>query len=253
MNKTKILLITICFIQIFFIQNTNSMPNPWIDCNDDIYCASQKAGFNFPLRVQKYTVRAMQDMIEITFPLGIKRTITARKSQLYYGEADKNGIKDISGDYNIYPVNKSIKLKNGVIFNVRGNKNKFYVINFAAESGYYSFYSKDGMNIKDINRFYSLLEEAEAPRYDFDEKSNNTLEQLQNSRRIDGIVEPVFTQDCFPRTLQKKGVTKDCFERANLGDNSFCSASEIKMIKDYYKKGQNKDPLNNGTGNFCAY
>ena len=97
-----------------------------------------------------------------------------------------------------------------------------------------------------------MLEEAEAPRFNYDETDNYTSEQLQDLRRVDGIVEPVYTQDCFPRTLQKKGVTKDCFERANLGQDSFCSLSEIKMIKQYYKKGQDKDPLNDGSGNFCA-
>ena len=38
---------------------------------------------------------------------------------------------------------KGIRLKNGVIFNVRGDKKKYYVITFAAETGYNSFYSKD--------------------------------------------------------------------------------------------------------------
>ena len=103
-----------------------------------------------------------------------------------------------------------------------------------------------------IKYFYKLLEEAEAPRYSMDEANNYTIEQLQDLRRVDGIVEPVYTQDCFPRTLQKKGVTKECFERANLGQIDFCSASEINMIKKYYKKGQNKDDLNNCSGEFCA-
>ena len=81
---------------------------------------------------------------------------------------------------------------------------------------------------------------------------NYTIEELQDLRRIDGIVEPVYTQDCFPRTLQQNGVTKNCFERANLGQNDFCTDSEIKMIKYYYEKGQENDPLNDGSGQFCA-
>ena len=79
-----------------------------------------------------------------------------------------------------------------------------------------------------------------------------TIEQLQDLRRVDGIVEPVYTQDCFPRTLQNNGVTKDCFERANLGQNDFCTTNEINMIKEYYENGQDKDPLNDGSGQFCA-
>ncbi|MBR6099213.1 hypothetical protein IKP85_05640 [bacterium] len=75
---------------------------------------------------------------------------------------------------------------------------------------------------------------------------------LREGRRVDGIVEPVYTQDCFPRTLQQSGVTKKCFERANLGQNIFCSKYEIKLIEEYYQKGQDKDPLNDGSGKFCA-
>lgn len=229
---------------------SNAIPNPWVECGDDIYCGAQKAGFNLPLRLKKYNVRAMNGLLEITFPLDRNRKATIRKTQ--NSPASSGNVVDISGDYNNYPINKSVYLKNGVKFDVRGNKNKFYVANFSAESGYYSITCDKGLKIKDLNYFYKLLEEAEAPTSDFDETNNYTIEQLQDLRRVDGIVEPVFTQDCFPKTLQKKGVTYECFERANLGQNSFCSASEIKMIKEYYKKGQEKDPLNDGSGNFCA-
>ncbi len=79
-----------------------------------------------------------------------------------------------------------------------------------------------------------------------------TIEQLQDIRRIDGVVEPVYTQDCFPKTLHQNGVTKDCFERANLGQNDYCTQSEIELIQEYYKNGQENDPLNDGSGQFCA-
>lgn len=79
-----------------------------------------------------------------------------------------------------------------------------------------------------------------------------SISALQDSRRIDGIVEPVYTQDCFPRTLKQSGVTKICFEHANLGQNIFCSSGQIKKIEEYYKKGQDKDLLNDGSGQFCA-
>ena len=234
-------------------ESVKAMPNPWIDCGDDISCGAKKAGFNFPLRVKKYSVRAMDGLMEIKFPLDKKRTVTVRKAVEYKGAGGENGIQDISGDYNNYKFNEPVRLNNGVLFDVRGNnKNKFYVANFAAESGYYSFYCSEGMKMNDLKYFYKILEEAEAPRMNFSETEKNTIEKLAESRTVDSIVEPVYTQDCFPRTLQKKGVSKECFDRANLGDDKYCSASEIKMIKEYYKKGQNKDPLNDCSGKFCA-
>lgn len=228
----------------------HSMINPWIECGNDIACGAQKAGFNFPLKVENYTVRAMDGMLELRFPLKDGRKVIVRKAETFDGAADENGIIDISGDYNQYPVNKTVTLDNGVKFSVRGEENSYKVVNFAAETGYYSIMCDEGLNKADIEYFYDLLTEAEAPQYS--EEEPKTLEQLQDSRRVDGIVEPVFTQDCFPKTLQKKGVTTDCFERANLGDDTSCTASEIKMIKEYYAKGQENDPLNDGSGNFCA-
>ncbi len=220
------------------------MQNPWIDCADDISCAAKKAGFNFPLRVNDYSVRAMDDMIQINFKLDKKRTVTIRKSVKFYNSGDNSGV------YKNYPILKDIALKNGVELSVRGNFRKFYVANFSAESGYYSIYCEKGMRIKDLESMYALIAEAEAPR--FDENETKTLEQLMDSRRVDGIVEPVYTQDCFPKTLEKKGVTKECFERANLGEDSVCSLSQVKMIQEYYSKDYKSDPLNNGQGNFCA-
>ena len=243
----KTFFVTLLVISAIFLANFNhkstAIPNPWIDCGDDISCGAEKAGFNLPLNVKNYSVRAMKDVLEIDFPLDKKRSVSLRKSQTYDG--------NLSGVYENYPINKTINIKNNIPFNIRGDKKKIYVANFAAETGYYSFYSKQGMTMKDINYFYDLLAEAEAPRYIGEEAK--TIEQLQDKRRDrDGIVNPVYTQDCFPRTLQKKGVTKNCFERINLGDDSFCSASEVKMVKEYYKKGYKKDPLNNGEGQFCA-
>lgn len=152
--------------------NVTAMPNPWIDCGNDISCGAAKAGFNFPLQVENYTVRAMNDMMEITFPLSGGRKVTVRKSQLSDAPDDENGIKDISGDYNVYPVNRTITLENGVKFSVRGNENDYKVVNFAAESGYYSFMCEKGLHLADIEYLYNLLSEAEAPRFTEDEASD---------------------------------------------------------------------------------
>lgn len=233
MKKYIFLIILICFT--FANLKTLAMPNPWIDCNDDISCGAKKAGFNFPIRVENYTVRAMKDMIEIKFPLDKKRTVIVRKAQNANGKPDENGIIDISGVYTSYPVNKTIYIQKGIAFSVRGKRNKFYVVTFAAESGYYSFYCEKGLKTKDIKHFYKMLEEAEAPRLNFDEKESYTIEQLQDLRRVDGIVEPVYSQDYLPEILKKKGVTEICFERANLGQDTYCSASQLKLIKNYYK------------------
>ena len=91
-------------------------------------------------------------------------------------------------------------------------------MNFAADTGYYSISCHEGLKQADIAHFYKLLDEAEVLQYS--EEKPKTLKQLQDMRRVDGIVEPVYTQDFLPNALLKKGVTAECFERANLGDDS---------------------------------
>ena len=146
--------------------SAQTMPNPWIECGNDISCGAAKAGFNFPLRVENYTVRAMEGMLELRFPLDEKRNVIVRKSVTPEGTPDENGIIDISGDHNQYPVNKTITLENGVKFSVKGEEKNYKVVNFAAESGQYSIMCDKGLNLADIEHFYKLLEEAEAPEHE---------------------------------------------------------------------------------------
>ena len=162
----KQILFFIFTISLFFAvvnQPVFAIPNPWTDCGDSLVCASEQAGFEFPLRAKDSSIRAMQGMIEITFPFGRRRTVTVRKAQIVKGREDSNGIVDISGDYNNYPVNKTIYLKNGVPFQVRGTHRKFYAASFGAESDYYSFSSAKGLKLKDIESLYKLVRDAEAP------------------------------------------------------------------------------------------
>lgn len=153
-------------IAAFSVHSAQSMINPWTECGDDISCGAQKAGFDFPLQVENYTVRAMEGMFEFRFPLNDGRKVIVRKAQNFDGMADENGIIDISGDYNQYPVNKTVTLDNGVKFSVRGKENSYNVVNFGAETGYYSIMCDEGLNKADIEYFYKLLAAAEAPKYD---------------------------------------------------------------------------------------
>ncbi len=161
-NVVFVVCLAVIWLSALLVQ---AMPNPWIDCGKDISCGVAKAGFDFPLKIENYTVRAMEDMLELRFPLDGKRNVIVRKSVTPEGEPDENGIIDISGDYNKYPVNKTVTLENGVKFSVRGEEDNYKVVNFAAETGYYSIMCAEGLNLADIAYFYKLFEDAEAPKY----------------------------------------------------------------------------------------
>lgn len=158
-----------CFAIIAFASySAKSMQNPWVDCGNDITCGAKKAGFDFPLNVKNYIVRAMDGMLELRFSLNDGRKVIVRKALEFENEPDENGIIDISGDYNHYPINKTITLENGVNFSVRGEDDNYKVVNFAAETGYYSIICNEGLNQSDIEYFYDLLAKAEAPKYSND-------------------------------------------------------------------------------------
>ena len=134
------------------------MPNPWIECGANLECAAKKAGFQFPLVLSNYQVRAMSDMIEITYPLDEFRNVIVRKSLT---ETDN---LDISGDYNKYPISDEVVLKSGVIINVRRDNTKYYVAYFAAESGVYSINCQKGMSLNELQGVFDVIEAAEASK-----------------------------------------------------------------------------------------
>lgn len=136
-------------------QPITGMPNPWTDCNDSYSCGAKIAGFNMPLNLSNYSVRAMKGMLEVTYPLDESRNVTVRKS---YDESN-NG--DNSGDYTKYSENKVLTLSNGVNINTRGDKDKIYVMFFMAESGVYSARCEQGMSTKEVEDIYNVIREVE--------------------------------------------------------------------------------------------
>lgn len=136
------------------------LANPWTDCNTDFKCAEKIAGFNFPLSLSNYSIRAMKGMFEITYPLDEQREVTVRKG------LDESNNGDNSGDYNKYEKNTVLTLSNGVNINTRGDKNKIYVMYFMAESGVYSARCEQGMSAKEVEGIYNVIREAEEPKAD---------------------------------------------------------------------------------------
>lgn len=111
------------------ISQMAQMPNPWQDCNDNLEQAAKIAGFNFPLVLSNFTVRAMKNMVEITYPLDEVRYVTVRKSQ-----------EEINGG------------------------DKIYVMYFGAESGYFSARCEQGMSYKEVEGIYKVIAEVETPK-----------------------------------------------------------------------------------------
>lgn len=133
------------------------MPNPWSECLDSYSCAEKIAGFNMPLKLSNYSVRAMKGMVEVTYPLDEVRNVVVRKSI-----DESNGI-DNSGNYNKYD-ESILTLPNGVEINVRKKDGKIIVMYFAAESGCYSARCEEGMSEKEVEGIYNVIAKVEAAK-----------------------------------------------------------------------------------------
>lgn len=150
----------------FFRHSKCKIANPWSECGDNSKLAKQIAGFEFPLILSNYSIRAMKGMYEITYPLDEQRYVTVRKTI-----SEKFG-DDTSGDYNQYPINGILKSDTGVELNVRRDKNKIYVMYFSAETGYYSARCERGMSEIETKGVFNVIREAEEPKLppeDFEE------------------------------------------------------------------------------------
>ena len=135
------------------------MPNPWTDCRDNLECAGKIAGFEFPLTLSNLQVRAIKDMIEVTYPLDEFRDVVVRKTT-----EDLYNKIDISGDYNNNPIKDTLTLDNGVNMLVRRDNNLIYVAYLGASTGYYSINCSKGMTKKELQQVYSIIAEVEAPK-----------------------------------------------------------------------------------------
>lgn len=121
-------------------QTLIGMANSWTDCRDNLECAGKIAGFEFPLVLSNLQVRAMKDMIEVTYPLDEFRDVVVRKTT-----EDLYNKVDISGDYNNYPIKDTLTLDNGVNLLVRRDNNLIYVAYLGASTGYYSINCSKGI------------------------------------------------------------------------------------------------------------
>lgn len=142
---------------------SNQIPNPWVDCNQNMKLAQKTAGFGFPVDLKNYKIRAMKDMIEVTYMIDTNREVTIRKSAENV-KTDENGLADISGDYNVYPVTETIRLNGEVPFLIRRDNDKIYVANFSAEAGLYSMQCPQGLSLDEIEKIYEIIADADAPK-----------------------------------------------------------------------------------------
>jgi len=137
------------------------MPNPWSECGDNMQAAAKAAGFGFPIELKKADIRAMKNMIEISYPIDESRTVIIRKAMEDGFTIDNHGIADISGDYNNYPVKENIQLYDSVWANIRRDGDKIYVVNFSAETGLYSISCSKGLTIGEVKSIFKMIEKAE--------------------------------------------------------------------------------------------
>lgn len=157
-----LLLVFVCVVSIATLtactkENAKliGMPNPWTDCEYNLTQAAKIAGFKFPMKLSNYSVRAMKDMIQITYPLDEFRDLIVRKSTT----SINNG--DISGDYNEYPIKETVKLDKDVTGYMREYNGSVYVMYFKMGKNYYSLNCAKGMSKHEAIGAYGVIKSVE--------------------------------------------------------------------------------------------
>ncbi|MGN0017468.1 MAG: hypothetical protein ACI37S_00320 [Candidatus Gastranaerophilaceae bacterium] len=143
--------VTACTYEKIGSLNKNQIANPWTDCKNDFNKAASIAGFSFDLVPYKYDVRAMSDMIEVSFLLNDEKEVVVRKSVKDINEGD------ISGVYTKYPINDVLNLKKGYKINIRRDVNVIYVMYFRKNGCYYSAYCERGMSVEEVESLYKMI------------------------------------------------------------------------------------------------
>ena len=93
-------------------------------------------------------------MIEIVYQIDNSRKIVIRKSL-------ETTNKDISGVYDKYSVNKTIRLSNENEITIRGEKDKIFVANIISSDKVFSVFCKQGISPKELKKIYKLIAESE--------------------------------------------------------------------------------------------
>lgn len=157
MNKIKNIFIILTIVLFTAACNDETvlkdMTDTWQNCNSDMAKAARIAGFELPLDVQNYKVRASKNFLEVKFNYEGK-DITVRKTE-------NTDFADISGDYSDYPVKGEIVINKDVTIWTLGDGEKIYTANFSDFDYDYSINDKKGMSEKEVKAIYQLIGKAE--------------------------------------------------------------------------------------------
>ena len=76
-------------------------------------------------------------------------------------------------------------------------------------------------------------------------KENQLIKNHLNNEKSNNVenypLEPIFGNNGMPKSLVLQDVPIMCFEKANLSDNSHCSKSQLKKIKEFFNNESNID------------
>ena len=140
----KFALIVLIIICAFII-------NPWIYCFDNLNCASKIAGFDFPLVLSNYHVKAKRGMLAISYPLDEARNVVLSKSRSEFKTDNRPEWQEICF---VDCVSAEALIKD----------NKIFLFYFGAESGYYSMRCDEGMTFDEAEGVYKMIADVEAPK-----------------------------------------------------------------------------------------
>lgn len=156
MNKKFGLLFILSLIILFFINTvvySSELPEKWQNCGTDMACAKKISGFEFPLNIKKYKIKAADNFVEILMPFDKFRTVELRKTQ-------GSPFADISSCKKDFFVKDEINLSNDEVLFTQGEGKKIYTVNFWYDGYDYSVYCKKGLTKNEVIKIYEIIKSS---------------------------------------------------------------------------------------------
>ena len=129
------------------------IPNPWVDCGDDLALAAEVAGFEFRIpALANYTVSVLPgELIKVTYPKDEVTDIVLCEAAV----EPESG--DLSGDYNDYPVEETRTIS-GIEAAIRGDSELIYVANFNIGDSWYCISCTGGLSEEELGASIAELQ-----------------------------------------------------------------------------------------------
>lgn len=203
-----------------------------LEGNEHSFCSENKEDLtNFVTKVKTEEIKTENEMTLKNQTLSKELTKMYSLDKMIYITLQKQyNIKE----YNLKEEQEKIKIKKAIEkYNedLSKEKSKEFGVSINCAKDYITVLNLEG--IIDTDLLSCTKKENQLIKNHLNNEKSNNVENYP--------LEPIFGNNGMPKSLVLQDVPIMCFEKANLSDNSHCSKSQLKKIKEFFNNESNID------------